>query len=227
MVASSAKLLGVGLYTVREAALFARIAPKKMGRWLFGDKQGEAVLDRQLQSDERLVTFLDFVQSLAVRAIRIQHKVPLPKIRQAVTVAQRDYGVEYPFAQKHKTFLHNGEVVIKVGNEEYVEVSGEHTGSRLMTQIVEIFLEDLTFDVRGLAVQYKAFGYRERAVTMDPAIRFGEPMVANSGYSAKALWEASQTEGGVEQAAKAYDVSPEDIAVACRYYDHLISPSAA
>src|SRR4051812_18509560 len=112
MVASLNKTLGNGIYTVAEAALYARVAPQMMSRWLFGGKRGEPVFGPQFGAADRLVSFLDLIQTLAIREIRIQRRVPLNKFRQAISLAKAKYGMAYPFATKHCTFLLGDELVI-------------------------------------------------------------------------------------------------------------------
>ncbi len=78
-------LPNVGLYTPAEAAHYARVPTALMVRWIHGNKQGDAVVTAELPNDiEKTVTFVDFVQSLAIRAIRLHHRVPLQKIREAI-----------------------------------------------------------------------------------------------------------------------------------------------
>lgn len=84
MVAKLRNTLGNGLFTVAEAALYARVSPQMMARWLFGNRKGQSVLHPQFRAESRFVSFLDLVQTLAIREIRIQRKVPLPKFRQAI-----------------------------------------------------------------------------------------------------------------------------------------------
>src|SRR5690349_307789 len=103
MVAQNPKL-GVGIYTVAEAAFYARVHPTTLHRWLYGTADGEAVLRPEIE-DEKIVTFVDFVEALAVRAIRLEHKLSLSKIRQAVKVATDTYGVLHPLAREHITYL--------------------------------------------------------------------------------------------------------------------------
>src|SRR5436305_15157494 len=97
--------LGNGLYSVAEAALYARVSRAMMTRWLFGGKSGQSVLQPQFGSDNRAVSFLDFIQTLAIREIRFQHKVPLSKFREAIKVAKDKHDLDYPFARKHCTYL--------------------------------------------------------------------------------------------------------------------------
>ena len=222
-VIAAEPVLGVGLYSAREAALYARVRPQLMARWLFGGASGEAVIDRQLKSEDRIITFLDFVQAMAVRAVRIERKVPLQKIRQAIQNAEQKYGVSRPFARKHKTFLNGDEIVIKINDDELVEVTGRHAHNRVIKEVAELYMIDVGFDPDGIASRYTPLQQGEIAVTMNPAIRFGEPVLMSCGYTAKALWEAFKVEGGIDPAALVCGVTPAEVELACRYYDNLLS----
>ncbi|WP_425615713.1 hypothetical protein NA78x_005643 [Anatilimnocola sp. NA78] len=225
---ATATLLGRGIYSPSEAAMYARVRPQTLNRWLFGNSQGDPAIISEVRNDEKVVTFLDFVQLLAVRDIRFKHKVPLPKIRQAVELA-RSRGITYPFAVQHKTFLFgdmkddgHGEVIIEIeGN--LIQASGHERGNLVMREVAELYMRDLYFDPKtNLASKYHPFGESlKRAVVMDPKVRFGEPMIESCGYSAEALFDAYTIEGGIEHAAKAYGVEPSEIETAIRYFDLL------
>jgi uncharacterized protein (DUF433 family) len=223
MVAATSELLGVGLYTPEEAALYARVYPRMLCRWLYGSAAGDSVLRPQIapREERRVVTFLDFVQAMAVRAVRIQHHIPLQKIRQAINNAESEFGVDYPFARKHTTYLVGNDVVIRIGEGEYVQASGKAEKNRLITKVVELYMRDLGFSEKGLANIYQAYSWGEWAVDMNPKLRFGEPLVRSCGYSARALWEAFKAEGSFEAAAEAYGVKPGEVEAACRYFDHI------
>jgi hypothetical protein len=231
MVATAPKL-GVGLYTLAEAAFYARLNQNTLSRWLYGSSGGEAVL-RPEGSDERFVTFVDFIEAMAVRAIRLEHKLKLDKVRQAVRVAANVYGVTHPLAQRHITYLFDNEIFICLPNtntaspaERYFQASGKHKGVQLMKPIVEVYLDDIGFDPDGVARTFSIFERNKQRVLMDPKIHFGEPRVP-SGYSFMTLWEASTSEGSMEAAAKAYGVPVEEVALACHCYDHLKVRGAA
>lgn len=222
MVSSTEHQLGLGLYTPAEAALYARVPTQLLSRWLFGSSVGQPVLHPQIASSgQKIVTFLDFVQAMAIRAIRLEHRMPLTKIRAAVEKARSDYGVEHPFATRHKTYLYGGELVIRLKGDELVQVSGKHAHNRMITEVVELYMHDLTFDTAGLARAFRAFAWQNLAVSMDPQIRLGEPLVQSCGYTALSLWEAFRVEGSFQAAAVAYGIKPEEVEIACRYFDHL------
>ena len=221
--------LGVGLYTPGEAALYSRLAVTTMMRWLRGENGGHAVLRPEAGADaERSVTFLDFVQLLAIHDIRTQHRLPLQKIREAVRRAEDEYQLNHPLARRHVTFLLGDEIVIlPEGSEDLVQVTGRQKHQMVMRRIVEVYLKDLTFGEDGLAVAYKAFRWLDVQIEMDPKRRFGEPLVKSCGYTAQALWEAAKAEGSIEAAAEAYGVQPIEVEAAFRYFNLLEGKAAA
>ena len=217
--------LGIGIYTPAEAAFYARVRTQTLTRWLFGSEQGESVVAPQIPvNDDKVVTFLDFVQTLAIRSIKTQYpKISLQKIRKAVDVAQDTLGIEYPFAREHKTFVLNEREIVLEVEENLVQISGKHFGNLLIGPIAELYMKRIEYSDNGLASGYRAWGELEAPIVMNPKRRFGEPIVLSCGYTAQTLWEASIVEGGLDAAARAYGVRPEEVALACDYYDHLTS----
>jgi uncharacterized protein (DUF433 family) len=224
MVADTRELLGIGIYTPAEAAFFARVPTQTMSRWIFGDGRGKAVVQRQV-TEEKVVTFLDFVQALAIRIITSLHHVPLVKIREAHDEAVSKYDITYPFARPNKTYLFGDRtILIRRNDDDYRPLTGDSKGNKMLTKIVTPFTRNLIYE-QDIAVRFRAWQESGREIWMDPKKRFGEPIMSSCGYSAKALWEAYQTEGGAEAAASAYGVATEDVEVACSYYDHLVGLS--
>lgn len=219
------------MYTPAEAAFYARVPTQLMSRWLYGSSTGDAVFRPELYSTgERTVTFLDLVQAFWVRCIRQQHKIPLNKIRQAVDVATNKYGMPHPLAMQHTTYLFDDEIIINVANREapeYVQMSGKHRHHRMLRQVVELYMKDLSFGDDGLANLYTAYSWSDRRILMDPARKFGEPYLPACGYSARTLWEACEAEGSIEAAADVYGVSKDDVEASWRYYDHLRGQTSA
>jgi uncharacterized protein (DUF433 family) len=237
MVAVS-KTLGIGIYSPAEAAFYARVSTRMMSRWVFGDAQGKAVIDREfLDPSEKIVTFLDFIQTLAVREVRNRHKIPLQRIRAGIEAAREEYKIDYPLACRHTIFLFSdqkgeghGEIVIRLPDEDgqYVQLTGKAKGNRMMQSVVEMFLDDLQFDpVTKLATQYSPMAEGDASVVLDPHIRFGEPVIMPRGYTAEALWHATNTEGGIDAAAEAYGVTVQEVILANKYFDALLADRAA
>jgi len=243
MIATTRDDLGIGIYTPQEAALYARASTRLMNRWVFGDGSGQSVLVPQIrnQQSDKILTFLDFIQCLAVRAIRTRFKVPLNKIRQAVDMARTQFKVDYPFAMKHTTYLFSdkqerghGEILIRLPREtetqeeildKYVQISGRERGNIVMNSIIELYLDDLQYGPEGLASEYTALVNEDGAISMNPKKRWGEPLVKACGYSAQVLYDSTNAEGSLEGAAEAYGVSLQDVRIAYRFFDSLINPT--
>ena len=212
-----------------------------MTRWVLGDARGKPVIERQLRdSSEKVVTFLDFVQTLAVREVRNRWGVSLQKIRQGVDEARQRYGVDYPLACRHKIFVFgdrktsgHGQIIIRrsddddPGEDQYVQLTGKQKGNRLMGPVVEMFLEDLQFDpIKGLASEYCPMSLGDARIVLNPHRRFGEPIVDPGGYTAETLWDATNIEGGIEAAAEAFGVTADEVRLANRYFDLLQNRAA-
>jgi len=228
MVPTINNFLGIGVYTVPEAAAYARMHPNTLGRWLGMSPQGEAVLRPELPNvGDKLVTFRDFMQALSVRHIRRELNISLQKIRDAVNRATDLYGVDYPLARKHVTYAFGNELYIRVllgdgPDEQFIGATGKVKNQLTIREIVELSMRDVTdWTPEGYALAYRAFQWEKFEVVMNPRRRFGEPIVMSCGFTAQALYEAFKSEGGFEPAAAAYGVEAQEVETAFRYFDSL------
>jgi uncharacterized protein (DUF433 family) len=217
---------GSGLYTLREAARYARMQPITLTRWFKGDDYCKRVLRVE---DSKIITFLDFVQALAIHDLRAFYHIPLKHIREAADRAFNEFGIAHPFAYKHTTYLFDGKLWIQPEGIPLIQIAGRERGQIGLTPIIENFSKDVAFDPEtSFAMSYKAF---ERAyasgthkITMNPKLRFGEPLLDDVGYTPEALFEAAKIEGR-EATAKNYGVTEDQVQICIDYFDHL-SPSS-
>ncbi len=231
MVAVKKSHLGKGMYSVAEAAMYARVNNQTFGRWVFGNSKGLPVIEPQFGlGPEKTVSFIDFIQTLAIREIRRQQVVSVQKIREAIATARSSYGIEYPFAMRHATYLSqiNGEILIRLKetHDEFVQVTGKGK-HQMHFRFVEDYLRKIEFDdENGLARRYKIFSSshdKPVPIIMDPAIRFGEPMLP-SGYSAMSIKEAIEVEGGINEVADIYGLPIAEVETAYEFFDYLAPP---
>jgi hypothetical protein len=231
-------LLGLGIYTVSEAATYARVSAAKLARWILGTSRDcSAVIARldPAKNDERWVTFLDFVQSMAIRDIRITHRIHLDQIRETVEMAKTKFNLDYPFARKHTTWLRGGHISLAIKGYGLIESTGPHKSQLNMRPVVEKYMEDLSYDAEGLAKGYSPFSHKGYRIVFNPRFRFGEPMVLPvpkrkvkpCRYSVVALCEAYASEGGPAGAARALGVNQDAVEAAHKYYFDYLRPSDA
>ncbi len=228
MVALASKFVGYGMYTPAEAAMYARVKPQLMSRWVHGSASGAAVVQARVESSDgdRTVAFVDMIQAMAIRAVREQSRgrVTLQTIRQAVDTAAQ-LGLRYPFARRHTIYRWQDRIALRVDGIDLVEASGRHRGHMLL-KIVELHLEDIGYDDNGLANDYH-LGQGPVRIRFRPDFQFGQPVVEPSGHTAWTLWEAVQSMGDVTAVAEAYRVDEEEVRVAYRYIDSIRPATAA
>jgi hypothetical protein len=234
MVKVASPFLGKGLYTPAEAARYARVTTQLLSRWVHGSKAGRAVIHAQYANDsEKSISFLDFVQTLGVRNVVRQPERPsLKKVREAIDRVRAEFGVEYPFAQRHRVIFHAREIWVKLPpqpetDDLYTQVTGTR-GRRqtMMRNVVQLYLRDLDFSVSGEASRYRIFSYNNLDIWMDPHKRFGEPLLP-SGITPQTISQAVRTEGSDFAAAEAYGIQVEEVELALRFEDFLDSRVAA
>jgi uncharacterized protein (DUF433 family) len=225
MIATTQKVIGKGIYSPAEAALYARVRTPLLTRWVFGTNDGDSVFPSEFDPEDKTISFRDLVQTLAVRAIRFDEtKVPLSRIRDAVKMAQQVYGLDFPLSRKHVILVnpHTRHLYIELPDKRLVQASGDHKKNTVMRPIVESFLMNVDFGEDGLACRYRPMRDGERSIVLDPERRFGEPIVEPCGYSAWTLYDSFVAEGSLSKAAAAYQVDEEDVRLAVSYLDSLL-----
>jgi uncharacterized protein (DUF433 family) len=213
--------IGVGAYTLQEIALFARMHPATVRRWFFGTNMGDPIVGGRDRG--RFLTFLDFMQAVAVRNLRVECNVSLDAIRKALDYAKKEFGMEHPFAQQRVIFLEGKQILIQPPHMPApIHAAGKQRGQHVLKPVLEPFLKDVGFDPStGLASEYMVFPYKNRRVVMNPEVHFGQPFVDVAGITAQRLADAVVEEGGIEQAAQAFGVDVDDVAAAYHYIDTL------
>lgn len=214
--------LGTGAYTVQEVACFARMHSVTVRRWFFGTNMGDPIVAED-QPVDRFLTFVDFIQALAVRNLRVNHHVSLPTIREALEYAKKQFDWDHPFATRHATYLDGKKIIIHPpGTPAPLHATGRGKGQQVMKPILEAYLHDVSFDPStGLAEKYLAFQFKNARVLMEPTKHFGQPYVESAGITARRLAEAVEEEGGFEQAADAFGVNIDDVIASFRFIDDL------
>ena len=221
---------GLGVYSVAEAARYARMPTATLNRWFFGTLSA-APMNRSGIEDERnkRISFTDFVEALAIRSLRVDYGVPLQKIKEAIQNAREKHGIEHPFARKdHQTVLIDKDlhIFLKDLSDNPIGLTGKDLDQVSMKPCIEAYMKDLEYDADGMAHLYRAFAFKNQEVVMNPQIRFGAPVLENSGYTAETLWRAAVAEGSIEKAAELYEVPIEAVEAAYRYWNHEIGTAA-
>ncbi|PXA04808.1 hypothetical protein DDZ13_06490 [Coraliomargarita sinensis] len=217
----------VGLYSLQEAAYYARIPENTLRYWFLGRGDYQPVRTPSVDREGiPYLSFQDFIESLAIRFLRVEKKVQMKEIRDSILRAQDEHGIEYPFSdRRHKLAIDKVDrsLHIYINREgDPFKLAGSNIGQRGIQKILEPYMNDLLFDDEDfLARQYRAYTSGGRNVIMNPRFLFGQPKVENSPYSARALWESYIAEGGIDYVCDYYDVSRSVVELSCEYCQHV------
>jgi len=187
-------LVGVGLYTVPEAARLTRVAPAKIRGWISGyggrAKDDRApIIHRQIPmiGGKPALGFLDLIEVRFVSWL-VGKGVSWRTIRLAADRARAELHHEHPFALAR--FHTDGKAI-------FLETQ-EATGDRSLLDLVK-----------------NNFAMYE--VVLDPGRSFGRPIDDGSGVPTATLNDAYQAEGSYERVASWFEVPPEAVRRAVAY----------
>jgi uncharacterized protein (DUF433 family) len=206
-------LLGVGFYTVPEAARLLGIPALNIRRWLGGysfRQRGEVqsmppLWQPQLpQYDGHLeLGFRDLIELRFVREF-MKAGLSLSIIRHCMEAARHVVGDDRPFStRKFKTdgrtiFI---EGIRESGDIQLLDLKGmQYT---IKDIIVQSF-KDLDIEDDAVA-SWRPYRGKE-TIVIDPERAFGQPIVSGYGIPTIVLAQAVESEGSIEQAARLYEV---------------------
>lgn len=222
MSAVASRLIGVGLYTVPEAARLTHVPPAKIRGWINGyggrDSSRSPIIHRQVPTiaGKPALGFLDLIEVRFVNWL-VGYGVSWQTIRVAAERARGALGHEHPFALAK---FHTD------GKHVFLETQ-EETDDRKLLDLVknnfamydvleQSFRDGIAFDHEGVATAWRPIE-GDHAIVLDPARSFGRPIDENSGVPTATLADAYTAEGSYERVASWYDVPPEAVRRAVRY----------
>lgn len=225
-------LVGVGFYTIPDAARYLHEPRRKLARWAQGytfRQDGEArhsgpVLQRALPElvELRVLTFLDLVELKLVGLLR-RLEIPLRKIRQASEVAARDWNTSHPFATR-RIFTDGSRLLHRWGlnGAGGCPLGGAGVGSPqiVFEDLVRPFYAALDFDGGPVPERYWPMG-RDAGIVLDPERCFGQPIDEKSGVPTRVLYEMTQGGSSAEAVARWYEVDVEAVRRAVAFEDAL------
>ena len=213
------------LYSVAEAARIIDVPPSTFHTWVKGYVRrpggrpeiiGKAVVTSVPdESGRELVPFIGLAEGMVLAAIRRQG-VPLQRIRPALEVLEREIGIEHALASE-RLFTDGAEILL-----DYAESAGDSPeaesarelvvvrhGQRVFSDVVDAYLQRITFAQDGWAERLKLPQYDRASVIVDPRLSFGRPVFEHGGArlaDALGLFQAGEdldtvcAEYGVERA---------------------------
>ena len=222
-------LLGVGIYTVPEAARMTSVSPGRIRRWMkgyaFRVSQGRHVSPRlwtpELPEMDGVlaVSFRDMIEVRFVNFFR-ECGVSWPMLRRAAERAAEHVKSTHPFSTN--VFRTDGRRIFAdqgsgAGRSILDIVDKQHT----ITEIVAPFLyKGLVYEGSNTPVRWFPLESSKRVV-IDPQLSFGHPIVFPHGVPTSVLAGAASAAQNVAEVAGWYEVTVGEVEDAITYEQSL------
>jgi uncharacterized protein (DUF433 family) len=221
-------LVGVGIYTIPEVSLLTRISLGKIRRWTrdytyaHGGKRysAAAVVTPSIHPRYGVpaLTFLDMQEIRFLNAFHMRG-VTWHGLRLAHAEAKSRLKHTHPFSTGR--FVTDGRSIFT----DVVEAARKDRALEDIVRrqfefgrIVKPFLKDLEFD-DDIASRW--FRGRGRLVVLDPARRFGAPILAKEGIPTAVLAQTVKAERSVDRVARWWRIEPRSVRAAVEFERRL------
>ncbi len=212
-------------YSYPESGRATGIPPSTLRAWTAGMTYGpkndkgffQPVIARPSESDPRL-SFTNLIEAHVLRALRTVHEVKLSYIREAVDLAEREYGVSRLLvspdlrASPGQLFLDQYTHFLELSNAQQLA----------MKSILDQFLDRIEFDATRLPAEFFPFersprNAGNRIISLSPYISFGDPVIQRVGISTRAVVKRIEAGERVEDVTSDYGLTETELEEAILY----------
>jgi uncharacterized protein (DUF433 family) len=164
------------------------------------------------------LSFLNLVEAHVLTAIRRRHKIPLPKVREALLYISNQLEIVRPLADAR--FQTDGVDLLVEQLDRLVNVSRD--GQLEMVSILRAYLQRIERDPAGVPIKLFPFTRKEARedapapVEINPRIAFGRPVLVGRSVPTAVLADRFKAGDKLVDLAKDYDTSTEAIEEAIR-----------
>jgi DNA-binding transcriptional MerR regulator/uncharacterized protein (DUF433 family) len=205
--------VGIGSYSVGEAARLVGVSPLNIRRWLSGYayksldglRQMPPLWEVQLpKSGEHLeMGFRDLIELRFVKAF-LGAGLPLQAIRSCLDVAREIVAADHPFATRR--FRTDGTTIYlkslnSAGESEVLDLRKRQYA---IGRVIEQSFKDLDIEDDTVASWRPYMG--KKSILIDPSRSFGQPIASKYGVPTVVLHDAIKAEGSASRVARLYEV---------------------
>lgn len=221
------ELVGLGLYTIKEASILTGISPLNIRRWLYGYKSTSAKFLEPLwhpQLEEEEVEGIGFQDLLEIQFVEAFRKfgVSLQSIRLASQNASELYHSPYPFTCRN--FRTDGHSIFAKLYEETGEEKLVDLGKRqyVMKHVITPSLyAGIEFSNNEAAKWYPV--PKKKTIVLNPARSFGKPIIEQFGVPTAALFESYKVEEDKKLVSRIFEVPIKVVSDAIEYEKQLVA----
>jgi len=222
--------VGVGLYSLADAAQLLKAPPRSIRRWMDGYdyKQKENihhvaplwVPDIPKIDDQIELSFRDLIELRFVRAF-LEKGIGLKAVRNCLEYARQCMHTGRPFSSGR--FRTDGRTIFLESLEAAAEPKLLDLKEKqyVFKQVLEQSFKDL--DLEGdIVTRWRPYRGKD-SIVVDPLRSFGQPLASKSGVPTIVLAEAVKAEGSMARVAAMYEVEKSVVQDAVKFHQELIA----
>jgi uncharacterized protein (DUF433 family) len=221
------QVLGIGAYTIPEAARLIGAKPALLKRWLnpsvlkanHKNNLPDALWQIQhYDKDDPLLGFRDLIEARIVKALR-DVGISLQSIRLCIDRARDIVGDERPFSTNQ--FKTDGKSIFLQMTEtlEDAVLIDLRRRQHVFHRIVAPSFTDLEFGDEAVIKWWPV--HNKKSIVIDPKYSFGQPIISNHNITTRRIVELMRAEGSEARISKFYDISRKLISDAVMYEKSL------
>ena len=226
--------LGVGIYTVTDAAQLLGIHKDRVRRWVRGyryyplgvaasegrDRPPVVEMDVPTIGGTAAISFLELMELRVIRDLLDYPGISLQKIRAAAEIAGKALGTSRPWVTR-RIFTDGSGIFVALsrGDEispDVVQLSQARALQVDAGAVVQPFLDEIEFDEEtGLSSQWWPLG-KSFPVVLDPKVSFGAPTIKGSRIRTNVITGFARSES-VASLAAAYSIPSGHVEAAIHF----------
>jgi uncharacterized protein (DUF433 family) len=217
------EVLGKGVYSIAEAARLTRLKTQRVREWFRGRSSPSRIFKPVFESDypilheEYAISFLDLVELKIGGSLR-EMGVSLPYLRKVYNHLQTDFG-DHPFCSR-EIYVGDKKIFTRGLNEEESRTVIEAlTNQQYFETIILPFLKKIDYDdLTDQAIRW----HIADLVVIDPTIRFGKPIVEETGIGTSVLRKAYYANGeDADLVARWFGIEARHVLAAVNFENEL------
>lgn len=217
-------ILGRGVYSVSEVAAYTGLKWSTVNRWAFGYREYPGIVDPDLPQIEgaKAVSFLALMELYLMRRFQ-ECGLPADKLRIAAGSVARRLGIDHPFAfERLGDYLKhdNRDFFFRdLLGSDWEQLTGRNPGNFVWDEIVNPYLHEVEFEGDYARRWFPAES--DRLVVLDPAIKFGEPVLTGTRIPTANVADMVDAGDSVSTVAESYDLTVKQVQAALGFERRL------
>lgn len=204
-------------YSITEASHYLTVPQSTIRDWVTGRHSRYNALVDAASFHPVTLSFFNLIELHILSAIRRDHQIKMPKIREAINYLMKEFDSDHPLLSKELE-TDGLNIFIELYGKLINISEGRQTAMR---EVLGAALRRIERDLSGIPV--KLFPYTRnviqeapRLIVIDPQLAFGRPVIAGTGLSTEIIAERYKAGESMEELAKDYEREEKEIEEAIR-----------